>query len=120
MRASNTCSASVTTPFQDGDRDAPTERVDPEEVLAGGDHPLAYRWVNDETRLSAERFDDAPIVAGLHHQLFVIVDLIYLDTEAQVGPGIFRVVGLVEDHGVGLTQPRQASHGGDGTNRERP
>ena len=103
---------------QDRDCDAPAERVDPEEVLAGGDHPLTDRWVDDETGPSAERFDNAPIVAGLHHQLFVIVDLIDLHTEAQVGPGIFRVIRLVEDNGVGLTQPRQTSHGGNGAGGE--
>ena len=105
---------------QDRDGDAPAERVDPEEVLAGGDHPLAYRWVDDETGLCAERFDDAPVIAGLHHQVFVIIDLIDLYAEAQVGPGVFGVIRLVEDNCVGLTQPRQSSHGGDGANGEWP
>jgi len=70
--------------------------------------------MDDETGLTTERFDGAPVVTGLHHQVLVVFDLIDLHTEAQVGPGVLRVIGLVEDHGVG---PAEIRDPGDGCDR---
>jgi len=106
------------------DRKAPAEgAVDPEQLLAPADEPLADRGVDDEV---ADRgvVDRAPVAGGE-----VLVDLLgglqgrvvaLLDAELDQRPALLDVVRLVEDQLVGVAEVPEPQEPADRGGGERP
>ena len=83
-----------------GGGDPPAERVHPERLLAQGDQPLAHVGVHGQGG------GVLPQVGGLAAQdrLVRVADVVPGVAEAQQGPGVLGVVGLVEAERLGLAQ----------------
>ncbi len=103
---------------QSGRHEAPAERVQAEHRLTEGDHPLARRRVRDEGSGVGER-DDLRVGEDLR-----VGDLAVrpgaLVAEPQHGPGVLRVIRLVEHDGPRPAEVPEADGSGQHGDEYRP